>query len=135
MGIKYVAQKYDADCGIACLAMALGLAYSRVEIDFAPFTKTDGMNPDATRNYIASQGYSVVSKTAAFYSKVKENNSRMLKPFAPVHLVRVKIFANSKMNHLVVMDSKGRVFDPSEESVKSLAEYYEIIEVIGCWKD
>ncbi len=47
----------------------------------------------------------------------------MAEPFAPVHLVSVLPYVNAKYAHSVVMDSRGRVYDPQYPEIKDFSPY------------
>ena len=56
------------------------------------------------------------------------------KPFADIHILTVQAFADSGCNHVIVMDKRGRVFDPDDAKTKDLSQYYSIVRVLGLFR-
>ena len=111
--------------------MITGEDYSAVEKAFKENFDREGLKSDAAREYICDRNFSAVEKKPFGYSDVQTCNKRMAAPFAPAHMVDVLPYINAKHAHSVVMDAKGRVYDPQYPAVKDFSEYYCIIRVTG----
>lgn len=133
--IKYVAQKDSFGCAVACIAMVTGIPYDTIAKEFCADFKREGMRSEASRVYICDHGFSVIEVTSHGYQDVHASNARMSLPFAEIHVVTVQPFADSQLNHDVVMDSRGRVFDPEQPKVKDFSHYYAIVCVLGLFDD
>lgn len=116
--------------------MVLGWTYAQVAKHFyCDFNKT-GLKPEQWRNFICEHGFSSVEKIAYSYMDICASNKRMAKPFAPVHILSVAQFADSKENHALVMDSRGKIYDPGKpEGYELLKMHYEIVRVTGFWDE
>ena len=134
MKISYVPQKDDYGCAVACISMVTGIPYDTVAKSFHANFKREGMAPDKTRDYILEHGFSAIEVIPSTYKNVPTINARLSKPFADVHIVTVQSFADSDLNHAVVMDKRGRVFDPDNPKRKDLSHYYCIVRVQGYWR-
>jgi hypothetical protein len=136
---KYIPQKMkdetQSDCAIACIAMILGCSYNAVYEDMYDDFEKNGVSFKRALEYLADHGLSVITKEWKCYQDIRKNNKRMKEPFADIHLVRVRQYANKSMLHSMVMDKNGRVYDPSPfgRSNKGFAGWYEILEVGGCY--
>lgn len=135
MKIKYVRQKHRSGCAVACIAMVTGLSYEQVDKNFQTNFEHDGMYAEHSRTFVCDQGFTAIELLQYGYSNLASTNRRMNRPFADIHIVSVRPFADSKLNHAVVMDKRGRVYDPDSPQKKSLAEYYSIVRVTGFWRD
>ncbi len=135
MKFKYVRQKDSHGCAIACISMVTGIPYEKVVKSFRTNFNQDGMFPEVTRAYVCDQGFSAIEILAHGYNDVASTNKRMSRPFAEVHIVTVQPFADSTINHAIVMDRRGRVFDPDDPKSKDLTQYYSIIRVQGYFDD
>lgn len=120
---------------MACIAMITGLAYDEVDKHFQTNFEHEGMYAEHSRGFICDQGFSAIEVLQHGYCGLQAANKRMNRPFADVHLVSVQPFADSKINHAVVMDKRGRVYDPDRPEKRSLTEYYSIVRVTGFWRD
>ena len=135
MKIQYVAQKDPAGCAVACMSMVTGIPYDKVKQHFNANFEKDGLSPDHTREFVCDQGFSSVEATARGYNNLAGSNKRMSRPFADVHIVTVQPKVDSRLNHAIVMDKKGRIYDPENPKIKDLSDYYYIVRVTGFWKD
>lgn len=135
MKIKYVRQKHSSGCAVACIAMVTGLSYDEVDRQMQTNFNNDGLKSEITRLFVCDQGFSSLEMISHGYSELAASNKRMNRPFADVHIVSVQPFADSEMNHAVVMDKRGRVYDPDRPEKRSLTEYYYIVRVTGFWDD
>jgi hypothetical protein len=131
--IKHVAQKHDKGCVVACIAMVLGWDYDKVVAEFHNDFNKKGISGDIAKDFICDYGFSVIEKRGGGYIDLDEHNKRMMTPFAPVHIVTVKQFIDAKINHCVVMNSKGKIYDPSDKS-RDKVFYYSVEHVMGFFK-
>lgn len=114
--------------------MILGWSYEKVtENLLTDFSKT-GLTHKLTREFITDFGYQAITKESVCYHTVTSSNREMLKPFAPVHLVEMKPWCDRETWHAAVMDSKGKIIDPSGEPHSSIIKVHYISKVTGFWK-
>jgi hypothetical protein len=55
----------------------------------------------------------------------------MLRPFADVHIVRVLQHVDSPIGHALVMDRKGRLYDPEDPGPVDAEKFYTVTHVVG----
>lgn len=115
--------------------MVTGIPYDKVDRQFKTNFNDDGLKTDVTRSFVCDHGFSCVEAISHGYGSLAQSNKRMARPFADVHIVSVQPKADSEINHAVVMDRRGRVYDPDRPEIKSLTDYYYIVRVTGFWKD
>ncbi len=132
--IKFVKQEDDCGCSVACFAMLLGLTYAEVKSDFQNNFTESGLQFDKTISYLGEHGFSILHKEIKHYSQINFARKEMLKPFAPVHVVRVIERFDSEHGHLVVMTSKGKLICPGGKTDKEIRLAYEISDVLGLYK-
>jgi hypothetical protein len=135
MKIQYVRQQHECGCAVACMAMVTGLPYDKIEKQFVANFGREGVAPEVTRNFICDHGFSAVEVIAHGYHDIRQSNARMRRPFADVHVVSVLPQPDAEMNHAVVMDRRGRVYDPAMPKVRDLGEYYFICRVQGFYDE
>jgi hypothetical protein len=120
---------------IACIAMVLGWTYEAVVDQFHNDFDKKGMDGKFAKEFICEHRYSCVEKRGTHYGHVAEHNKRLMVPFAPIHIVTVQQFKDlPKQTHAIVMDSKGRIYDPHDVKLDSIS-FYEAIHIMGFWKD
>jgi hypothetical protein len=129
--LKYVEQEQDYGCAVACIAMITGEPYAEVEKCFREDFSREAMKPEAAREYICDRNFSAVEKRHYGYADVRVMDRIMSLPFAPVHMVNVLPYINAKYGHSVVMDSRGRVYDPQHPDIRDFSRYYCIVTVTG----
>ncbi len=128
--INYVEQ-VGPTCTVACLAMIRGVSFDEVDKDFEDSTAlTLGMCAD----YLGDHGYNVLIKELMFHNTPRFAREIISEPFAPAHIIHCKQFAENTIQHVVVMDSKGEIFDPARLECKSVDDYYMLTGVLGIWK-
>jgi hypothetical protein len=133
--IKYVKQEHEKGCLIACIAMVLGWDYSEVVKEFENDFDKHGTDGEMAKQFICDHGFSVIEKRGSGYLDIRKHNQRMLAPFAPVHIVSVQQFIDKpKHTHGYVMDAKGKVYDPDDET-RTVVPCYEVRPVMGFFKD
>lgn len=133
MKVRWVGQKHDKGCVIACIAMVLGWEYDDVVTHFYNDFDKKGIGGGPAKDFIIEHGYSVIDKQGTGYIHIREHNKRMMQPFAPIHVVSVKQFIDAKINHSFVMDAKGKHFDPHDKSITEV-QYYSVDHIMGFWK-
>lgn len=62
-------------------------------------------------------------------------NERMLKPFADIHYISFRQFADMETNHGVVMLASGKLVCPNIKYKISAWDIYEVEIVLGCYYD
>ncbi len=133
--IKYVKQKHKYACSIACASMITGEDYDELLKDFGNNFHKQGIDDDVFIRYLSSKGYSTLQKEVTYFSNKDLGREELLKPFAPIHLVKVKFNADSGLLHWVVMDKRGKLICPMEWTDKQVRESYQVVKVIGIYKD
>lgn len=134
MKIRYVAQRRKTDCIIACLAMILNISLDNIEANF--FTDFDsdkgGLKIDQTIDYLIDCGWFVIRKEGYGAINITQSRKELWKPFAPIHLVKVKQWADRPTTHAIIMTSNGKIYDPGDKKyIKK--NYYEVLTVLGCF--
>lgn len=135
MKIRWVAQQWEYGCSLACLAMILGRDQAKIDKDFHTDFGKRGVPLETIREYLQDEGLIVVEKRAYSSGNKQKHNKRMLQPFADAHIVMVQTVADKKINHLAVMDKRGRVYDPDNRKVRDGLHYYYVIAVLGIFWD
>lgn len=133
--INFVKQKHKHACSIACVAMLTGENYDDIIKEFINNFHKNGIDDDTVLNYVANKGYSTLEKEITRFSNKDLARAEMLKPFAPIHLVKVKINPDSGLNHWVIMTKKGKFICPMEWSDALIRASYRILLVVGIYKD
>lgn len=132
MKIKYVAQRQKKDCMLACLAMILNIEYNKLHSMFwRDFDKT-GLELEIGRDFLADSGFNIIEKRNFGFDVISNARKEMWKPFAPIHLVKVRQWLDRQSTHAIVMDGKGKIYDPGYRTAKKNS-YYEVISVVGCF--
>ena len=85
-------------------------------------------------NYLGDNGFSLIHKEIRNYSSVKFGRAEILKPFAPIHIVRLQQKFDSEYGHVVIMDSEGKLHCPSGFTDEELDDSYVISNIVGCYK-
>jgi hypothetical protein len=131
MKIRYVKQEHRAGCAVACAAMLTGQSYAEVAASFASNLVDDGVQLESARDYVCDRGFAAVAATPHGYMDVRANNRRMLRPFADVHIVRVLQHVDSSIGHALVMDRRGRLYDPDAPGPVDASKFYAVTHVFG----
>jgi hypothetical protein len=130
-----VIKQVRAGCAPACIAMVLGRSYESVLSDFHNDFLDDGQDIEQTMDYLSDFGVSIIRKEVRYYcGDVKFGRDELLKPFAPIHIVRVKEKFDSTTGHLVVMDESGKLFCPLGQTEEEIKNSYVITTVLGLYK-
>jgi len=127
---RYVSQKYENDCAVACLAMITGYSYEKVD---KRFNYKKGIKFSKSVDYLQYQGIGIIIKEWIGCQNINYNNKLMAQPYADIHLISVKQYADSPYHHAIVMDKNGQIYDPGDKTIKDLNHYYEIVKVAGCF--
>ena len=127
--IKRIVQQ-GPTCTIACAAMILGVEFEVVEKHFHPEKKR---TLTTLSDYLGDHGYSILIKELLYHGHPSFEFTEMCRPFAPAHILHLKQFTDSEDQHVVVMDQKGKLFDPSQEDCQ-LADFYMVTGVLGVWR-
>jgi hypothetical protein len=75
-----------------------------------------------------------VYKEIKHYNQIDFARDEMLKPFAPIHCVRILRRFDCAFGHFVVMTNKGEMICPDGLSEKEVRESYAITDVLGLYK-
>jgi len=132
--IEHIIQEDPAGCMIACLAMIRGVSYQEVKAEFYGGFENDGITEGVAWDYLSAYGYTVIYRRVHCSSNPAEGHLHLKQPFAPVHLVCVRDFANAPHYHGVVMLDDGKILNPRKNGVTELSAYFEVISVAGVWK-
>ncbi|MCW3096882.1 MAG: hypothetical protein JWL77_2500 [Chthonomonadaceae bacterium] len=126
---RWVGQESGSDCGVAALAMVSGRPYAQVR-SFFPFIETTGITYEECACYLRLFGFTLAPQ----WEGVAHKRGRELwppAPFASVHLCVVKIRAEHRARHWVVMLADGTVLDGHGPQPRQLSDYFHIHGVIG----
>lgn len=135
MKIKLVRQEDDYGCAIACIAMVTGRTYKEIDFDFQNDFSKKALYLEKTLEYLGNEGFSIIHREIKRWNNINFARREMLKPFAPVHLLRTVDKFDSKSGHLVVMTKKGKILCPSGARDKIIRrDSYAITDVIGLYK-
>lgn len=133
--VRHVRQEQPAGCLAACCAMIAGISYREAARQFgADFDKAGG-DLKSARRFALDHGFGVVEVVAHGSRDVRASNRRMLRPFADLHVLRVEPKIDSAVGHAVVMDARGRVFDPLADGRVDPAGYYFVTHVLGLFDE
>lgn len=135
MKIELVKQKHDHACSIACAAMVTGENYDDLINQFGNNFHKHGIDDEILLDFLGDKGFSTVEKVVTRYNRKDFAREEMLKPFAPAHLVKVKINADSSLFHWVVMTDKGKFLCPLGHDDAYTRNSYWIFKVVGLWKE
>lgn len=124
----------DCGCAVACIATVMGVSYQDVDKDFLNDFNSDGLSFEDTMNYLGDNGFQVIHKEIRNYGTVKFGKKEILKPFAPIHILRVMSKYDAKFGHVVIMDAKGKIHCPSGFTEKDILNSYAITNVAGFYK-
>lgn len=127
--IKRVEQE-GPTCTIAAMAMILGVPFAQVVRHFAV---PEEAKLTTISDYLGDHGYSILIKELMFHSHPRFGFTELCRPFAPAHILHVKQFADDPIQHVIVMDQKGQLFDPAREHCE-LADFYMVTGVLGIWR-
>lgn len=112
-GVVLIRQKHSKGCGIAAIAMLADWEYDEIK------TRLYG-----TRGEIAGLFYNEVLEVGCelggfeVHSEVyphqadETHRANVMKPYADVHLVEIKVFKDSPCLHFIIMDEDGKLYDP-----------------------
>lgn len=133
--IKLIRQKHDHACSIACAAMVTGQNYDDLIKEFGNNFHKRGIDDEILYDFLGNKGFSMILKEPTRWSKKDFAREEMLKPFAPIHLLKVKIVADSGVLHWVVMTKKGKLLCPLGYSDGETRKSYLIDKIIGLYVD
>lgn len=133
MNIQHIVQEDPSGCLIACLAMVRGVDYYEVKAEFYGDFENEGIAIGKAMDYLADYGYSIIYRRSHSTHHPKLGHKYMTEPFADVHIVEVKDFADTNHSHGVVMLKDGTIYNPRKNGVDSLEPYYEVISCVGIW--
>lgn len=133
--IKRVIKEQEFGCAVACLAMVTDKTYWDVAESFSIDFTRKGMPRPEMMQWLADAGFAIILKEVQFYNHVNDARDEMLKPFALVHIVSLKQYVDSKLNHAVVMDSKGKLIDSDPKITDKIMRSVHYVQwVIGLYR-
>lgn len=127
MILRYVNQRADWDCGIACLAMVSDRSYEEIADEFSAHNiQGVGIEGLLFDWWFRKNDFAVQCATPDVGCEWPPM------PFAPVHIVYVRATQGS---HVCVMSSRGGILDPFNALRTTLAhpDYKSVRGVIGIW--
>lgn len=119
--MRLIRQRYDADCGVAALAMLLDLDYEAAAA-LLPKPSHVGLQTTRLNSIMASFGYAV--------RRLKGKRA----PFAERHLLEVRCFRGHEPGHFCVMDEAGLVLDPALDLAQRMSDYHLISHINGFYR-
>lgn len=134
MAIRWVEQRGETDCVIACLAMVTETPYDEVLKEFSAYWdiyKEEGVGDNAFYQYLSEKGYLVQTFKRVYEPTQTPRTPWPPPPFAPVHVLGVDYMGDE---HGVVMDADGIIFDPYNENKIGVYDYETVYEIVGIWK-
>lgn len=130
MPIEWVAQEEASGCGIACLAMVLGVDYeTAVQLVPSYAAGRDGLTERELDEVLAEQGLAVARKWATYHTGrhgKRPAPARVPWPpaiFGEVHIACVTGRDSSATDHFVVVLRDGTVLDPADRRNCRLVDY------------
>lgn len=135
MKIKWIEQKHKSSCSIACIAMILDFDYDFIIDQFENDFDTKGNTLELAKKYLTYNGMNCIELRSFGFEEILQINQKMLRPFADIHYISIQQFIDSKTNHAVVMDNKGRIFDPGDKNRTKFThdDLFEVSSVLGLW--
>jgi hypothetical protein len=133
MPIQFVEQTHSAGCSIACLAMVMGRTYEDVCKDFYTDFNDTGILNDVMVEYLSDFGYQTLTIELKSWSDPHFAFDILSRPYAPMHILSVKQYAESKNLHSIVMDIDGTIYNPNKNGWTDISKYYQIFLSIGVW--
>ena len=114
--------------------MVLNTTYQDVSKDWVHDFEKDGVTLEAAMDYLGDAGFAIIHKRSHCYLHKDDNRKEMLKPFAPIHILRVMPSFDSPHGHVVVMDAKGKIFCPGGFTETEIQQAYSIVDTVGLYK-
>lgn len=132
---KYVESKQENGCSIACTAIILGKEYDDVAVALKNDFSKEGIQVKIIASYLSENGVDVTSKEHLGYSDRDAMNKHLIKPFADIHYISFRQFADSDFNHAIVMLANGKLVCPNIKYRITTWNIYEIETILGCYYD
>ena len=129
---RYVPQRKETDCAVACMAMVTGLSYEQVN-SVMSMSDPRGVFLEQSVDFITAQGCSAVINAVHTYRDRHSSNKRMMTPFADIHMVSVQPYADLAERHALVMLADGSIYDPAYKEAKK--DYFLVWSVAGFYWD
>lgn len=128
-----VMQEDSNGCGLACIATVLNKPYQELKRHFHNDFEENGISLEGVMDYLGDAGLSIVYKTIRNYGRIDFALHELLKPFAPIHIVRLQDKFDSSIGHLIIMDDKGKLYCPQGSSEEYLRSSYAITDIAGLY--
>ncbi len=128
-----VMQEDTNGCGLACIATIVNQPYQSLKRHFHNNFEDTGISLEGVMDYLGDAGFSLVYKAIRNYAKIDFALDELLKPFAPIHVVRIQDKFDTEMGHFIIMDSKGKLYCPQGSSEAYLKKAYAITDVVGVY--
>lgn len=130
----YTETEITNGCVVACLAMILGKKFNDVIKDIEQHWKNeaqfDGVDDPCWIEYLSSLGYAIQDVNYEYVPQDRLLNPWPIKPFAPIHMC----FVYDEGPHAIVMDADGKIYDPDDDKLTDLSQYYRVYRIVGIWK-
>jgi hypothetical protein len=129
--ITWIEQVDKGGCGIAALAMLLGVTYARMREMAPQLCGHCGVDEPIMYDVLAENGYAV-QRLERMRASDEENRAVWPpKPWAKKHLVCVMQSPEDSVSHWVVMDGRGNVYDPADKEFRKckLSRYHSVESV------
>lgn len=135
--MRYQAQRYAKDCGVAALSMVTEILYDDVASFYQPRDfNISGIHKYAVDEFLAVQGFAV-RRFYQFHQNGEHSVLRKHWPInlfsAPAYLCEVVVYENAPCNHWITMDENGKVYDPLTEELRLLSYYHKILNIAGVY--
>jgi hypothetical protein len=133
--VKWVKQIDENGCVIAALSMVTDLSYEEVKVQFArSFCVNCGLSDEDIAQFLANNGYATSWRYLWNAPSRMEREIWPPEPQTELNLCKVKVYPDSRMNHIVVVTKNGTVYDPEREEHRKLSDYHRVYCMIGVVK-
>lgn len=128
-------QVEENSCGLICIAMITDLPYDFIKEKFSEsFCNRCGLGDDDVTFMLNEHGFATAWKWHWYSPMRHERQEWPADPFAPIHLVKVRVQEGNRLCHYVVMLNDGTVWDPNVEQPVLLSAYSKVLGICGVQK-
>jgi hypothetical protein len=133
VGYYFVPQEDPNGCAIACVAMVMNWAYRDVRTALGlAFCNHCGVTDELLDGLLANHRYAIARKFMWDPMTRAPRESWPPKPFAPIHIAKVRRSDAAPLAHAVIMLDNGAILDPETNgSPLELSDYWKVISVTG----
>jgi ABC-type bacteriocin/lantibiotic exporter with double-glycine peptidase domain len=134
--IKYISQKHDYSCAVACLAMVTKQSYEKALSKFHKETVKDGVKVEDIASYLSDFNLTPIVVDFRYSTKSSVAKRKMNLLFADIHIAVMKTYADSGRNsHCIVINKKGKVLDPANKKRTKMDDFFDVIYMIGIFDE